>query len=466
MSESKNRLLILFGGCTAFLWRYAWINFITVSVLDRAFPFLWAVVFFWSSFFITFVTSGRGRRVIVLVLSHLLGFSLATFGTLHCLYDIQTGVLHPWIGAFFSRPRELIEWLMLFLFMGMPLLFWAGGVLLAKRKAQYTGQCARLDIGITFFFLLFLMKFLVRFQDGIIISDEISIRLFYPFLIFGLAGVALSKNKGSVDKEFLLHHKGTGIVLTFTTVLLVFITGFSLLFMPLMNTAAEAGYGIFTIVAKPLGGFFVRILRFLFLGSRARSSTGSSGGVEDNTVIPLSEADAAGGLFERIVHFLLIGILIAIGIGLVVVVLWFLVRKLLSRTESTKGKEQRLGLSELLNLLKARLNRFFTAVSSFFRRLLRRYSGIGEIYLSFLRWGRRGGMERRKNETPEEYRLRLLSVYPFVEKEITNVTRSFIQDYYGPPKSRDSNPDNAVKSLRRLKSVRYFFPRMKVWLNR
>ncbi len=470
MSGSKNSLLTFFGGCTSFLWRYVWINYITIALLGRSFPFPWAVLFFTLSFLITLFTFDRGRRVIVIGVSHLFGFSPAVFGTLHSLYHIQTGILHPiWIGRFFSRPREPLEWLILFLVMAMPVLFWAGGVLLAKKRARYTSHCARLDIGITFFFLLFLMKFLLRTQGGIIIPEDLSIRLFYPFLVFGLAGVALSKNKGIVEKEFLSHHKGTGLVLTFTALLLVCITGLSLLLMPLMNTAAEAGYDIMTHISKPIGGLLVRILRFLFQGSRARSSVGASGEMGENTAIPLSEDDAAGGLLERILCYFLMGTVAAVVIGSVVLLVWFFVRKILSRTKVTGDKEKQFTLSDFFVLLKARLIQLIAVLSTFFHRLLRRYSGIEDIYLSFLRWGRRGGMERRKNETPEEYRFRLSAVYPFLENEINSISESFILAYYGPAESGNLNLDNAGReavALRRLKSARFFFPRVKVWLKR
>ena len=466
MNKGKEYLMALFGGCTAFLWRYAWITYLTQASHNRSFPFFQAAAFFCLAYFITVFTWGKGRRIITVLLSHITGFGLLTLGILHRFYMPEFPLFQTsWIVLFFHQDKSQVEWLLAVFLMLMPVLFWVGGTALAKNGKKYQCHCGRLDTGVAFFSLLFLTKLYLRSREGIVIPDPLSIKLFYPFLLFGISGIALSKNKGDAEKEFLAHHRGTGIVLTFTAGLLFLITGVVLLSLPFLHATAETGFGILKIVGAPVGSMLIRILRFLFTGSRAGPAVQSAESSSENTGMTVVESAGDETLFQTILLFFMKGFGLLIGLALSVLIIWLIVRWLLSRTKDDKEKTPSLTLATLISLLKSFLSHCIGLCRKIYGMFGKKQKGIPQLYASFLRWGRRGGLPRNTDETPDEYRIRLLASYPFLQNEIDLITETFNRSYYGMQEQTGSQTNKATTALRKIRKPVYFFQRLRVWIS-
>ena len=459
----EKRILALPGSFTSFFWRYAWINYLTLAACGRNFPLIGALLFFFLSYAINFISSGRGLRLITIVLFNIIGFSLILLGFINYFYGIQESLFTPaWIADFFSMSREISGWLSLLLVMTMPFLLWAGGFNMVRKRARYISGFTGLDIGVTAFFVLFLVKFIMRTQVGTVIPDPVSIRAFFLCFISCVSGILLSKQRNDVEHEFERNHRGAGIIISFLAVLVIIIIS-AFLLMPLLNTAADTGYGIIKTVAGPVGDILVRILRFLLLGRDFRNEVqGSSGSGSGDSGGGVDAADSSG-LFGIVVGYIILGLIILIAAGLVAVLIWMLVRKLLNRTQDDRSMKRHRGAGYLLFMLKKVLEGLKLVSVAFIKNITGRYAGIGEIYTAFLRWGARGGMARRGNETPEEYKTRLVVIYPFAADEICRITESFNSSCYGDKKLEDPEIATALKSLGRLKSPRLFPARIISW---
>ncbi len=354
---------------------------------------------------------------------------------------------------------------------------------------------------------------LFRIKGGADPQDAGSLDFFFPFMIFGVSGVALSKKKGGAEREFMNRHRGTGIVLASAALIVATTVGFILLAMPVLNMAADTGYGIIRAIARPCGNLLIAILRFIFRRPSADSGAGE-GGSDD--LGPVMDTTGGEGFFQIIVRYCVIGLTIAAGVFLVLFLGWLLVRWLLSRTRRDDRERNGRGTAGLFSLLK----RFACMIRELILRVCTVFTGgnrgIVDIYLAFLRWGRRGGLPRGISETPREYGVRLSVAYPFAAGEIDRITEVFNQYYFGRAQLRraeadelkDGNqppgpvpaaatagaaPDGAsgadpgsymfgeltaggeeraraasisAAALRRLRNPAFFLPRLKVWISR
>jgi hypothetical protein len=232
MAAEGGRLRILCGGCASFLWRYAWSDFLALSLFGRPFPLPWAAVLFCVSFGLTSLSRGKGWRVLVVGSLHAVSFSLLFLALIHCFYGIPLPLFRiAWIQWFLGSERDFAGWLFFVLFTLLGALFWAGGVRLVTRRRGYAAIYGGFDIGTAMFLLLFLVRMLIRKPGGPPIPDDLSFELFFPFLVFGISGIILSRSRRNAARSFLERHRGTGVALSLTVTLLALIGGFALLFL-------------------------------------------------------------------------------------------------------------------------------------------------------------------------------------------------------------------------------------------
>ncbi len=162
MKRGKGALLFLVIVGMELSWRYAWANFLTTSILSQIFPFPEAIGTFALASVLTLLSKGKGWRVVYILSIQLFGFILATLRIVYAFNTWSYSFLnHTWLIEFFNTPRGPLEWLNLILVLFLTLMFWVGGVTLARRSTAYSTLCSRFDLGIAAFVLLFLTKFLV-----------------------------------------------------------------------------------------------------------------------------------------------------------------------------------------------------------------------------------------------------------------------------------------------------------------
>jgi hypothetical protein len=214
-----------------------------------------------------------------------------------------------------------------------------------------------------------------------------------------------------------------------------------LLLHPLLVRTAGEVYSVLKEASKPLAPWFIAALRFIF-GLR-RSSPGAAAGSNDSGQAPPIEASEEPGplahLIGEIVMYGLAGMLILLSAGIVVYLLWRLVRKLIASSEEVSGQ---LTLREILRGIFSRIKKcmagMFKIVALLRSVLETRRShparpgspGAAE-FRSLASWGRRSGIPRRRDETPAEYGARIEARFPAVSEATALIIRYAESEFYG-----------------------------------
>ena len=461
MKTHRGGLLFLSTGLMALIWRYAWAGFITAALFHRPFPLPEDVGTFGLAALITFISTGRGWRVIALLGIQVFGFLAAALRMVYVFQDGTFPFFNPgWLMALAVGTRGPLEWFSLFLILFWALIFWFGGVSLTRKPLEYFNVCARFDLGLTFFFLLFLTEFLVFFKGGVRIEAPLSGPLLFPFFLFSLLAIALARNRGHAWKEFLEGYRGVGVILSFIAVVLLFGSGIVALFLPYLTLAAEAGYGFLKTAAEPAVPVLMTILRFLFAHNRMRPGPSSPSAGEDMAASgPSADMGWWAGPFGEAVRFLLLAAGGLFLLFVMVLLLWFILRWLFSRTSMDPKRQVRHPERNLLSLLIMAWRAFL----SFCRAIAHRRNGAAQHYGALLRWGRRSGMPGISSETPAEYGTRLAHRFPALKREMDVIVDAFNREVYGILLLDKGQLAPARAAWRRLRSPAHWAARVKVW---
>jgi hypothetical protein len=462
MKKGKGALLFFVMAGMELSWRYAWANFLTTSMLHQVFPFPEAIATFALAAAITLLSKGRGWRILYIVSVQGIGCILAALRMVYAFnFGSHSFLSQTWLIEFFNTPRSPSEWLNLTLIFFLTLMFWVGGITLARRSTAYSTLCSRFDLGIAAFALLFLTKFLVLYKGGIKIEDPLSQLFFFPFFIFSLLGVGLVRSRTTSPKGFLPGYRGIGVILSFTVVVVLFGTALVLFFLPYLTLAAETGYAILKTAAKPLGPVLVSILRFIFMHGAIRPempSPPTKGGVGD--LASPGESSWWAELLEKILVWTFGSLLGLILIIVCCVALFYLFRWLLSRTSVYQRRQG------LWHSILSWIDGLRVFLVSWRRRLARRakcYKRAARLYAALLLWGRHSGLPHFLSETPLEYGLRLKNRFPSLKKEIESIIEAFHQEVYAETTLSEKQLFQGQFALRRMRSPIHWPSRLKSW---
>jgi hypothetical protein len=353
--------------------------------------------------------------------------------------------------------------LILFLILFFAVMFWLGGTTLARRSMVYTTLCSRFDLGIAAFLLLFLTKFLLLIKGEMKIEESMSQLLFFQFFIISLLAIGLARNQGTAPKEFLPGYQSIGVILSFSAVVLLFGAGAVLLFLPYLKLAAEIGYGVFKVAAKPLGYVLLQVLRFLYMPrGKPPKQPSPEVGLDD------SKSSSEGGWLPEIVEKILgwgLGSLLGLAVlGISCLVLFYLFQWLFSRT-SLRPKTQKTGLRYLISLLALRFQTFLVSCWRGMTRRLKGYDNASQLYSALLSWGRHSGLPPTPSETPTEYGLRLKCQFPSLNREIGRIVEAFNQEVYGEIYLDGEQLTASRTAWRRLCSPHYWPSRLRAWFH-
>lgn len=462
MTSRRDRLLFFAHGGMELSWLYAWATFLMISVVHRPFPLPEAIGTFVLAAVLTLITRGRGLRVVMVLAVQIIGFAVAASKMVHVVtYQSYPFLNQQWLTAFFSRARTPLEWLILVIILFFALLFWLAGVTLARRSTEYFTVCTRFDLGVSAFFCLLLVKFLVLVKGGIEIQDNTPELLLFPFFTFSLLAIGMARNQSSAQRDFLSGYRGIGVFASFTLVVLALGAGLVLLLLPYLSAAAEVGYGALKTAAGPLSPILVSVLRFLFSHGRTRLDTAAPSPDGDRAeLIPSAESSWWDELVQRILGWGLLGL-----IGLIVLVvscigIWYLVRWLSSRTPREEGKPVQW---DLILSWAARLWVLLALLWEKIATRLKAYEDAAQFYKALLAWGRHSGFSHVISETPREYSLRLRNRFPRLEKDVEMIVEAFNREVYGEEVLDQGQLRVARRAWRRLRSPRYYPSRVKSW---
>lgn len=468
MNDRRSIYAAAFSALSGFLWRYALIYFMMLAAAGEHFPFFYALVFYTAAYAISRLSRGRGYRWIIVIFIQLMTFLLLYAVFIHDFFGVSASFSDlNWPGQFLSIERSITQWFFLFLDTASALFLWISGISASVKKTDYQRSCGILDAGIAVFFIIFLLKMVLRTRAGIVITDLKLIRLFYAFFIFSLASVILSREFSDTRKSFMNTHRGTGAVLLGAAAVLACVSAVFLILLPELNTAARSGYMVLEKASVPAKNILAHVLRFLFFRKSSRTDAAASGGGNNSGDELVSAAGVGEDSILGTVIMWILGILAASAVVITAAVfLWAAVKKLLTRTVRTENVK-----SELL--IKKFIRFIFKAASvliKYFKLILikkKQTERTAEnVYMQFLRWGSRGGVARLSNETPYEYQKRLSGIYKFGDGEMELITATFTERLYGERPPQTAADEKVISAFKNLKRLGNFPERLKVWLKR
>ena len=452
-------LVILCCGGMELSWSYAWATFLTTAILHRPFPFPEALGTVALAAALAAWTWGRGWRVIAVLAAQAVGFLPAVLRMTH--------IFRSWSPFFSDQPLAgsagetaiTPDWVVFVLVSLWVLLFWVGGVKLARRPRNYSTLCYRFDIGLAAFFLLFL-TFLVMVLKGAAVPAIAAGWLVGAFFVFGLLAIGLTRIGSGDPASFLPGYRGTGVILSFSVGALLTAAGAGLLCYPYLTGVAERGYGVLRVVSRPLGSLLLRFLRFLFFREIAAPEAPSRA----PKALKLAGEPGQGiGWLEGVGEILAWIMRIAIGLAFLAILLaviytivaWLLSKTDDARSDERKGPDLRLAVSRLFRLLRSACRRM--------QRWLSSRDRAAQLYAALVGWGNRSGLHCVRSDTPREYGSRLERRFPLLREEIRLIVEAYNGEVYG---GRDLTREQLRRgrlALRRLCSPLLWPSRVRTW---
>ena len=430
MTPGKEALLISARSGMELSWRYAWVGFLMLSIYHQPFPLPETAGAFAMAIILNHLSADRNWRLYQGLLLESAGLALVTLLTVYRMwYPAVSFFSFTWMGIFFREPWRLSQKFMLVLILFCLLVIWRGGRALVKKPADYDDMCIQFDKGIGFFMLLFLIKFLLQEKAGILVDGLAHGSLLGAFFIFSLLSIYLARKQPEVEKSFLPGYQGVGITLSLVTGLVLFGSGATFFFYPILTQVADTSLVLVRGITEPLVPTLVAILLFIFSPGRTRLRDHTESG---SPVLPDAPANTpAADWMASLLHTISIGFLVMVGI-IALVLLGLLILHLI-RLLMIKNADSRIpGLS--LTWLVHGIKRILLLPWQTWSRLvslLKDAESAANVYSGLLRWGHRNGLGLLSGETPLEYGRRLARHFPVLEEDIELIVQAFNREIYG-----------------------------------
>ena len=426
MKRTPNLLSFICGAGAQLSWLYAWASFLLFSFFQRLYPLPEALGIFSLAAFLSLFCRRRRWRVIQVIGIHLAGSAAAGLWVVYVFYyRLEPWWSRGWLTDFFNRPRDQLEWFLLFLVLGSTIVFWLAGIRFAHRVRSYTSACSRFDGGMVAFFSLFLVKLILQTRMGVQFHDSMALLMIFPFFIFSLTEIGLARSQGNGQhKAYLSGYYAVGVLASFTVGALIIGTAAVMFFLPYLKMASVVGYDLVQRAASPLGPIVIAVIRFILgyaKGGPAVSdispATGTAGSVEASPwMLMVQKVMMWGGG----------ALLIVMGTAIAWVVLWYAYRWLFLKRV---GAEQ---IRDPWSLLSwwTRIKAFLYTCYQWLMRANTKRTAL-QFYAALLRWGRYSGFSQVPNETPMEYGKRLSHHFPQLKAEITLIIEMLHWEVYG-----------------------------------
>ena len=170
--------------------------------------------------------------------------------------------------------------------------------------------------------------------------------------------------------------------------------------------------------------------------------------------------EGGGTLFQLIVGWGLFGIIGMVVLGVLAYLLIYILRLLLKRSRDDTAQPPSIGwISDFLRKLVGLPLLIWCGWVS----LLKGVDCAAMAYAGMLRWGRRSGMTLIPSETPAEYGNRLMIGFAGLWAEIELIVEAFNREAYGQATTDREILSSLRSAQRRMKRLRYWPSRIKVW---
>ena len=464
MIHRKNILLILSSGGMMLCWFYGWTSFVFASLSHKMIPLLETAVILFLATIITYIHNRKSWRWIYIIGLHLSGILYSSFWLYHRYYKLESFFWDlNWITDFFLLERTLSDWITFVLLPLCGWIVWFCGTRLWTKPTEQTTIRSRFDWGLTFFLSLLLVKLVIEMKGGSIPMDHSIKEPLFSFMILGLFSLGFVRTRSTSQQENVTYLKGVGIILSFTFVILMLGGGLFILFLPQLQSFAEAGIELPATMKSAMLQVLVPFMRMITKMASRQSTSQiqerthfSTNNVSTNDGSdPINGPVADPGIF----FYLFAGVIVVILLAIAGFIILRLLKWIFSRT--VLEVDQKKGIWELLLSYIYTVKAFFLSLSI---KIIKRpdTASAAEKYFNFLlRWGRISGLKHTASETPKEYGSRLGDRFPKIEKEIGLIVHIHDEAIYGCIPVDQSRISSARLALRKIRSPLLWFARIK-----
>jgi len=456
MKSRINILLFLSSAGMMLSCFYVCTSFILACISQKPVPVSEAAAILLLATIITYIHNRRGWRWIYVTGLHILGLLFSSLWLYHSYYKLESPFWSlRWVLEFFMLERVVTGWFALILILLCVWILWFCGMRLLMRPTDQTTLSHRFDLGLAFLLFLLLIKLLIAVKGGSIPMEHSSTKSLLAFIILGLFSMGLVRSRSASQAGGVTYFKGAGVVLSFTFITLMLGGGLFILFLPGLQTLAEATYGLLGTMIRPMEQIVIFLSSFfLKYGTHRKLQEGPAGDA-------LPTINRSGGELG-ILHYLFIGITIAILLAAAGFILYHLLKWLskwlLSKTMEEKDRK---GIWELLLLY---IYSAKSLLSSFWVKIFNNPDtscAAEKFYKHLLRWGRFSGLPHAVTETPKEYGIRLGHRFPRIKKEIRFIIHVHDEAIYGCIFPDGHQISRARLALRRIRNPLLWFARIK-----
>ena len=452
-------------------WRYAWALYLIQLAGGRRLPLFGAVCVFLIAASLTQLLAGRNWRLYQRMLAQAVCFCLSALLLVHQIsYHTSPLFSLDWLSLLLLETKSMQQWLILLVTLLGVLIIWQGGRILVASSRRYYLLCTSFDKGMGLFFLLLIATAFIESRTGFHLAGREFLFLAIAYLMFSLTAMSIARNESSVERSFLSGHRGIGIIVSVSILITLLATGIILFFYPYysglsdsLSTLTKDAAGIMDTV---LFGTLLFIFRTKQQTRQAAETTADSQSLPVNDNTPLATdldsvpLEGGGGLFQSIVGWSIFSIIGLVLLGALAFFLIHVIRLLLRRSRGDVGEPLPAGwAADFFRTLLALLLLLWDSMVS----LLRRVDSAVLVFAQLLNWGRSSGIVMRKNETPSEYGIRLTEVFPNLRVEIQQIVEGFNREVYGQSAAGKESLSHLQSALRRMKGLRHWPMRMKVW---
>jgi uncharacterized protein DUF4129 len=462
MNTWNDNLLILARGGQELSWRYAWAMILVLLTTQQTFPLPLAVGAIILGASISKLAAGRSWRIYQVILLQTAGFVLIGLMTLYWTQYRNFSFLNvTWLSHLFLGSKTFFEWLLVLLYLFCLWLFWHAGQILVRGSRKYLPVCLQFDKGLGLFILLLVVLALIDRRTEINLYNQVTRYMILAFFIFSLVAIALSRNRGQVQKSFIFGYHGLGVILSALSIIGLFGAGTTLLAYPYLYRKADSFLLILKDVAEPMKPLFLKIIYFLFQPRQIKLYSN----IQDENIPSIEEMGAPvvegwQALLLKTTSLGTISLIALVALGVLCYLIYRLVRWLL-RKNSPEPVPQHLAtlIKRILNACQAILLWSWAQVIN----LVKGVDSAASVYFRMLRWGRYSGLVSIPSETPIEYGNRLMRYFPDLQTEIILIVGAFNQEVYGQVAGSKKNLSRLVSAHRRMTRLRHWPSRFRTW---
>ena len=441
MKNNKDLFLILLCWGMLISIFYTYTSFILTCISQKTIPLSFVIIILLLSTLITYLQESRGWRRIVIIGFHSFGFLFISLWFYHIYYNIAYPFGNiKWIYEFFITKRNFTGWITLFVIFSSTLILWFGGIRLWIKPTDKTTISHRFDLGLALILFLFIIKLIITVKGGKLSAENSSIKYLLTFIIFGLFAIGTVHINKSSQSGIIISIKNISIIIIF--IIIIYILARSFFIFSGIQPFANAGYNFLGNIIRLTGNIIITLMHFFWGGHHIRVEQNGN----NQPAMPSGAAiRTPSHIAVSIIKYLTILFLLVITIFL----LYRLLKLLFSKNIKEKNKK---GILQDILLFLSNIKKLFLAFWFIIFSHSKTSCKIEKYYYCLLRWGHISGLEHTVFETPKEYSLRLISIFPNIETEINYIIHMHDKVLYGCIAPDNDQISRTKLNLRKIRS--------------